>query len=93
MKIAHVITDLNVGGAQVMLHQLLRHTDRTAFQSEVISLTDKGPLTERIASLGVPISAMGMRSGIPDPRGVLRLAAGCAGRVPMWFRRGSIKVI
>jgi len=85
MKIAHVITDLNVGGAQVMLHQLLRHTDRTAFQSEVISLTDKGPLTERIASLGVPVSAMGMRSGIPDPRGVLRLAS--------WLRRSRPDVV
>jgi len=85
MKIAHIITDLNVGGAQVMLHQLLRHTDRTAFQSEVISLTDKGPLTERIAALGVPISAMGMRSGIPDPRGVLRLAG--------WLRQSRPDVV
>ena len=31
-------------------------------------------LAERVEALGIPVRAMGMRPGVPDPRGVVRLA-------------------
>ncbi len=75
IKIVHVITGLDVGGAEMMLYQLLAHMDRSAFPSEVISLTDIGPVGEKIQALGIPVRALGMgRSGLPDPRLALRLA-------------------
>jgi glycosyltransferase involved in cell wall biosynthesis len=74
MKTAHIITTLQVGGAEMMLYKLLAHTDRNAFEPEVISLTDIGPIGERIRALGVPVHTAGMRRGIPDPQGVLRVA-------------------
>jgi hypothetical protein len=40
MKIAHVITDLNVGGAQVMLHQLSAPYGQDGF-------SERGDLADR----------------------------------------------
>ena len=42
MRIAHVITGLEVGGAEMMLLKLLTAMDRTAFEPLVISLVDPG---------------------------------------------------
>lgn len=72
-KVAHVITGLDTGGAETMLYRLLLHTDRTAFEPRVISMTDVGAVGEKIRALGVPVLALGMRRGVPNPQGVLRL--------------------
>jgi glycosyltransferase involved in cell wall biosynthesis len=74
VKVTHVITGLDTGGAETMLYRLLLHTDRAAYESEVISMTDIGAVGENIRALGVPIRALGMRRGVPNPLGVLRLA-------------------
>jgi len=75
IKVIHLITGLDVGGAEMMLYQLLAHMDRSAFPSEVISLTDIGPVGEKIQALGVPVRALGIgRSGLPNPLIVPRLA-------------------
>lgn len=74
MKITHIITGLDTGGAETMLYRLLLHTDRKAFESRVISLTDVGPVGEKIRALGVPVEGLGMRRGVPNPLGILRLA-------------------
>jgi glycosyltransferase involved in cell wall biosynthesis len=74
MKTTHVITGLDTGGAETMLYRLLLHTDRKAFESRVISLTDVGPIGEKIRALGVPVEELGMRRGVPNPLGVLWLA-------------------
>lgn len=70
----HVITGLDTGGAETMLYRLLSHTDREAFEPRVVSMTGVGPVGEEIRGLGVPVESLGMRRGVPDPRGVLRLA-------------------
>lgn len=57
-----------------MLYKLLTGMDREAFEAWVVSLTDIGPVGEKIRALGVPVRALGMRRGVPDPRGVWRLA-------------------
>lgn len=74
MKVVHIITGLNTGGAEVMLRELLRYADRERLQSAVISLTDIGPVGRNIQDLGVPVQAMNMKRGVPHPGGVLRLA-------------------
>ena len=74
LKIAHIITGLNTGGAETMLYKLLSGMDREAFEPLVVSLTDIGPVGEKIRVLEVPVRALGMRRGVPDPRGVWRLA-------------------
>ena len=57
-----------------MLCSLLARTDRERFESMVVALIDVLPLAERVEALGIPVRAIGMRPGVPDPRGVVRLA-------------------
>jgi glycosyltransferase involved in cell wall biosynthesis len=73
MQVLHVITGLAMGGAERMLVRLLAAMDRSRFRPRVVSLTDHGALGPEIAALGVPVDALGMRRGVPDPRGLLRL--------------------
>jgi glycosyltransferase involved in cell wall biosynthesis len=73
MKILHVITCLGVGGAETMLAKVLGALGPRV-DARVVSLTDDGPIGERIRALGVETKALGMRRGIPDLRGVLKLA-------------------
>ena len=40
----------------------------------VVALVDVLPLAERVEALGIPVRVIGMRPGVPDPRGVVRLA-------------------
>ena len=58
-----------------MLKKLLERIDRGKFSPHVISLTDIGEIGTRIAALGIPVEALGMRRGvIPNPIRFLRLA-------------------
>ena len=56
-----------------MLLRLLERIDRKTFSPHVISLTSKGAIGERIAALGIPVEALGMRQGRPDPIRFMRL--------------------
>ena len=73
LSITHVITGLEVGGAEVILQRLLERVDREAFPSRVISLTARGPLGERIEAAGVPVVPLELRR-VPGPVGVGKLA-------------------
>ncbi|MDZ7959736.1 MAG: glycosyltransferase [Aulosira sp. DedQUE10] len=71
---AHVITGLYTGGAEMMLYNLLSRTNRELFSPMVISLMDRGTLSDRIESLGIPVYTIGMKpSALPTPAVVLRL--------------------
>lgn len=74
IRLTHIIAGLERGGAQASLYKLLSHSDRSRFDCEVISLTDCGPYGVRIRNLGVPVRELGMRPGVPNPAGLLRLA-------------------
>ena len=58
----------------MMLYRLLSKMNSEEFPSQVINLTGVGPMEEKIEALGVPVDAADMSHGIPDPRGVLRVA-------------------
>ena len=73
MKVLHLITGLSTGGAEMMLYKLVSQMDRDKFDIYVISLTDIGPIGERIQSLGIPVNALGMKRGIPDPCMLVKL--------------------
>lgn len=73
MKVVHVITGLETGGAELFLYRLLRRTPANV-ESEVVSLTTIHPVGDLIKNLGIPVSALRMRRGVPDPDGIYRLA-------------------
>jgi glycosyltransferase involved in cell wall biosynthesis len=75
IRVLHIITGLNTGGAEMMLLKLLSRINRAAFESSVVSLTDSGPIGRRIQELGVPVRVLGMSRGTPNPVRFLRLVA------------------
>ena len=85
IKVLHIITDLAVGGAETMLYRLLSGMDNTLFENEVISLTSLGETAEKIRTRGVPVHALGMKPGVPNPVPVARLFR--------WIRRSQPQVI
>jgi len=80
-----MITGLDTGGAELMLLKLLSRIDRAAFSSEVLSLTDIGAVGEQILALGIAVHSLGMRRGVPDPRGILKAAS--------WLRKVQPDVV
>src|SRR5438045_1479831 len=94
VRIAHIITGLNTGGAETMLYKLLSGTDRARFNPLVISLVDNGSQAARIAELGIPVSSCGMRPGMPSLRAVFQLARLLRGFQPQllqgWMYHGNL---
>jgi glycosyltransferase involved in cell wall biosynthesis len=79
IKVCHVITGLPTGGAQTMLANLISGSDRERFEMEVISLTETGPVGQRLDEMGVPVAALEMNRALPNPGDLFRLGA--------WLRR------
>jgi len=74
MKILHVITDLDTGGAEMMLYKLLSRLDRKRFAAGVVSLLRPGPVAGQIQGLGVQVSGLGLSRGMPRPGALWRLS-------------------
>ncbi|MFG2828657.1 glycosyltransferase [Streptomyces sp. NPDC048434] len=70
MKVLHVITGLDVGGAEQQLRLLLR---RLPAHCEVITLTRPGPVADGIEADGTPVTHLGM-TGNRDLTALPRLA-------------------
>ncbi len=54
MRVLHIISDRNIGGAGILLLNLLRHFDRLRVESTVAA-PQGSALIERIETLGVPV--------------------------------------
>ena len=74
VNICFSITNLATGGAETMLLKLSQQLDRSRFTPTVISLVGLGEIGPRIQALGIPVHALGMSRGIPNPLMALRLA-------------------
>jgi glycosyltransferase involved in cell wall biosynthesis len=68
-----VITGLEVGGAETMLAKLLPHLLKAGFDRVVAPLVDGGAIGDALRAQGVPVRPLGMRRGLPDPRGLVAL--------------------
>ena len=58
MRVLHVITGLDVGGAELQLDAVLRHTRNDA---DVVTLYNPGPVADKIRGQGVSVRDLGMR--------------------------------
>ena len=74
IRIDHLITELNVGGAERMLEKLVLGMDRGKFQNRVVSMSDRGPIGERLGERDIPVHSLGMRPGRPSIAGAWRLS-------------------
>lgn len=64
MKITHIISGLDRGGAENVLFRLIGAQPNPSMHS-VISLTDEGIFGERLRALGVEVHCLGLRRGGP----------------------------
>lgn len=58
IRVLHIITGLDTGGAEMMLYKLLRALDRDRYATSVVSLTDMGELGAKIRNLGIPVKSL-----------------------------------
>lgn len=73
VRVMYVISDLSVGGAEMMLYKLLAGTDLSRFEPVVVSLMEGGALRARVEALGVKVHTVGVRPKLPTPLDLWRL--------------------
>lgn len=73
IKVVHLITDLNTGGAEMMLFRLLSKMNQDRFSFSVISIGDLGPVGRKIVQLGIPVTSLGIHPLRPNLFQLLRL--------------------
>jgi glycosyltransferase involved in cell wall biosynthesis len=73
IKVCHLITDLEAGGAERNLVNVVTHADSSRIVSEVISLLDPGIMAAELTAAGIPVTSLGMRRGRPSLAGLVSL--------------------
>lgn len=73
MKVVFIVTCLPVGGAEMALYRLLSQFDGS-IKPHVISLQKVDEVGEMIRKLDIPVDALGMVPGRPNPLAVFDLA-------------------
>lgn len=64
-RVLHVIDSLDLGGAQVVLENLIRHGDSSRFEFEVAAMHGRGQMWDRLAALGVPMHSLSFHHKVP----------------------------
>jgi len=72
-RVAHVITGLGVGGAELAMARLVAALDPAGERTLVVSLSGDGPVAGRLRAAGVPVAALRAR-GLGAPFAVAALA-------------------
>jgi glycosyltransferase involved in cell wall biosynthesis len=74
-RISFLITELDHGGAERALVRIVTGLDRSLWEPQVISLSDRGPLAEPLEAAGVPVTAIGA-GRVRSPAGLWRATVG-----------------
>jgi glycosyltransferase involved in cell wall biosynthesis len=74
MRILFLSTSMGMGGADSQLLAAAQELRARGHEVLVVSLTPLGPMGLQARQLGIPTESLEMRRGIPDPRGLVRLA-------------------
>ena len=72
MNITHVVENLNRGGLERMVIELVRQQLARGEQCQVVCVYEAGALAPELAAMGVPVLSCGKRRGL-DARALLRL--------------------
>lgn len=73
MRVVHIITGLDDGGAEGVLYRLCKAADH--HDHAVISLTTMGKYGPLLGEAGTPVDALGLRRGRLTPRALVRLSS------------------
>jgi len=55
MKILHIISNLNIGGTEIMLYKFLEYSDKTKFSHRVIALNTGSEIGNKIIKTGIKV--------------------------------------
>jgi glycosyltransferase involved in cell wall biosynthesis len=72
-SVLHVITDLGMGGAEGMLVRLAKATEKQNVRQHVVSLRSRGIHGEELEAAGIGMTALGVKSTLNVPVGLLKL--------------------
>ncbi len=73
ITVLHLVTGLNMGGAEVLLFDLVSRSDRSTFKHIVVSMLDEGVFGSRIRDNGIVVHCLNMKRGHPSAKSLLRL--------------------
>src|SRR5437762_14329082 len=73
-KVMMVSTSLGFGGADTQIVNIARTLRSRGWDVTAVSMIAPAAHLELLAGIGVPVHSLGMKSGVPDPRAILRLA-------------------
>ena len=76
LSVMHVISGLNLGGAETMLYKLLLASRQsgTPVRHSVVSLSASGPMAEKMEAIGTPVYQLGLsKNPFSVLRGLIRL--------------------
>ena len=73
LRLMHLITSLNVGGAQMDLYKAVTRFDPERISSTVVSMVSPGKIGRLIEDQGIPVLSLDMRPGRPNPLALFRL--------------------
>jgi glycosyltransferase involved in cell wall biosynthesis len=65
-RVLHVIDSLDLGGAQVVLLNLIQHADRARFQHEAAALHGRGVFWRVLQATGVPVRSLSFHHYFPS---------------------------
>ena len=84
LHVTHVIHGFAVGGAEKLLLEFARHTDRAHFATSFVSLGSDGPIGQQLRDMGWPVKVLGRPDGL-CPSLIVRLVR--------HFRRTGTQVV
>ena len=94
LRVAHVVTNLEVGGAETALERLMLALKPSNVECAVWSLRDVGTIGRRLLAAGVPVEAAGIRPGFGLPAAWRRLREQVSGFMPDilqgWMYHGNL---
>jgi glycosyltransferase involved in cell wall biosynthesis len=92
--ITHIITGLEVGGAERALYTLLTNGLEGPFRNRVISLMGPGHYGPLLEQAGIPVTCLHMRPGRPSLRALRRVLAACSQQpsavIQGWMTHGNL---
>lgn len=74
MRILLLSTSMGMGGADQQLLSAAETLRERGWDARILSLTTLGPMGLQARTRGIPTDSLEMPRGVPDPRGMLRLA-------------------
>ena len=75
MLVMHIISGLNIGGAELMLKRLIQSTPINMHRSIVVSLTELGSIGKSLQEDGISVFTLGMTSVKDFPASLWRLTS------------------